>query len=53
MQFQDFVRRLSIALGADFADYAHVSLELLIQKASELIQVRYKYMKGSTKNVSI
>ncbi|CAH1110880.1 unnamed protein product [Psylliodes chrysocephalus] len=38
MQFQDFVRRLSIALGADFADYAHVSLELLIQKASELIQ---------------
>ncbi|CAG9860773.1 unnamed protein product [Phyllotreta striolata] len=38
IQFQDFVRRLSIALGADFADCAHVSLEMLIQKASELIQ---------------
>lgn len=38
-QFHDFVRRLSVALGADISDYAHVSPETLVHKATELVQV--------------
>lgn len=39
-QFQDFVRRLSVALGADITDYTHISPETLVHKATELVQVR-------------
>ncbi|VEN42414.1 unnamed protein product [Callosobruchus maculatus] len=38
LQLQDFVRRLSIALGADISDYSHVSPETLVHKATELVQ---------------
>lgn len=38
-QFQDFVRRLSVALGTDVTDYTHVSPETLVHKATELVQV--------------
>nr|XP_023011998.1 coiled-coil domain-containing protein 170 isoform X3 [Leptinotarsa decemlineata] len=38
LQLQDFVRRLSIALGADLLDYSHISPESLVHKASELVQ---------------
>lgn len=38
-QFQDFVRRLSVALGTDLSDYAHISPETLVHKATELVQV--------------
>ncbi|KAG5886628.1 hypothetical protein JTB14_013075 [Gonioctena quinquepunctata] len=38
LQLQDFVRRLSVALGADLLDYAHISPESLVHKASELVQ---------------
>lgn len=40
-QFQDFVRRLSVAIGTDISDYAHISPETLVHKATELVQVRY------------
>ncbi|KAJ8985384.1 hypothetical protein NQ317_007541 [Molorchus minor] len=38
LQFQDFVRRLSVALGTDFLDSTHISPESLVHKASELVQ---------------
>lgn len=38
--FQDLVRRLSVALGTDISDSAHLSAEALVHKASELVQVR-------------
>uniref|UniRef100_V5FY46 Coiled-coil domain-containing protein n=1 Tax=Anoplophora glabripennis TaxID=217634 RepID=V5FY46_ANOGL len=38
LQFQDFVRRLSVALGSDLLDYPHISPESLVHKASELVQ---------------
>lgn len=37
--FQDFVRRLSVALGTELSDYAHTSPETLVHKATELVQV--------------
>ncbi|CAH1160270.1 unnamed protein product [Phaedon cochleariae] len=37
-QLQDFVRRLSVALGAEILDYSHVSPETLVHKAAELVQ---------------
>lgn len=37
--FQDFVRRLAIALGSDIAESSHMSPETLVHKASELVQV--------------
>lgn len=37
--FQDFTRRLAVALGSDLADSPHMSQESLIHKASELVQV--------------
>lgn len=37
--FQDFVRRLAVALGSDIADSTHMSPESLVIKASELVQV--------------
>lgn len=38
-QFQDFVRRLSVALGADVVDSSSITPEALVHKASELVQV--------------
>ncbi|XP_076273754.1 coiled-coil domain-containing protein 170 isoform X2 [Rhynchophorus ferrugineus] len=38
IQFQDFVRRLSVALGTDIIDNVAVSSEALVHKASELVQ---------------
>lgn len=37
--FQDFVRRLAIALGSDIVESSHMSPETLVHKASELVQV--------------
>lgn len=37
--FQDFVRRLAIALGSDVTDSTHMPPETLVHKASELVQV--------------
>lgn len=41
LQFQDFVRRLSVALGSDLLDYTHISPDSLVHKASELVQVKW------------
>ncbi|CAG9828076.1 unnamed protein product, partial [Diabrotica balteata] len=38
LQIQDFVRRLSVALGADLLDFAYINSESLFHKAAELIQ---------------
>ncbi|KAJ8953106.1 hypothetical protein NQ318_013450 [Aromia moschata] len=38
LHFQDFVRRLSVALGTDVIDSAHISPEALVHKATELVQ---------------
>ncbi|XP_048517706.1 coiled-coil domain-containing protein 170 isoform X3 [Dendroctonus ponderosae] len=38
LQFQDFVRRLSGALGVDAVDTSSISAEALVHKASELVQ---------------
>ncbi|ENN82830.1 hypothetical protein YQE_00797, partial [Dendroctonus ponderosae] len=40
LQFQDFVRRLSGALGVDAVDTSSISAEALVHKASELVQAR-------------
>ncbi|XP_066146450.1 coiled-coil domain-containing protein 170 isoform X3 [Euwallacea fornicatus] len=37
-QFQDFVRRLSVALGADIVDSSNITPEGLVHKAAELVQ---------------
>lgn len=37
--FQDFVRRLAVALGSDISESNHMSPESLVHKASELVQV--------------
>lgn len=42
LHLQDFVRRLAVALGTDISDYAHISPETLVHKASELVQVSSK-----------
>ncbi|XP_056648311.1 coiled-coil domain-containing protein 170 [Diorhabda sublineata] len=38
IQVQDFVRRLSVALGAELLDFSYISSESLVHKAAELIQ---------------
>ncbi|XP_060530841.1 coiled-coil domain-containing protein 170 isoform X3 [Cylas formicarius] len=38
IQFQDFVRRLSVALGGDVIDGTTISPDMLVHKASELVQ---------------
>lgn len=42
--FQDFVRRLAVALGSDIAESTHFSPESLVHKASELVQVQMIYL---------
>lgn len=37
--FQDFVRRLAVALGSDISETSHTPPESLVHKASELVQV--------------
>lgn len=39
MQFQDLVRKLSVALGFDLVESSHLSPESIVLKASELVQV--------------
>ncbi|XP_068907810.1 coiled-coil domain-containing protein 170 isoform X2 [Tenebrio molitor] len=38
LQLQDLVRRLSVALGLDLAESAHLTPESVVHKASELVQ---------------
>lgn len=42
--FQDLVRRLSVALGTEPCESAHMSTEALVHKASELVQVNYNFI---------
>ncbi|XP_030767167.1 coiled-coil domain-containing protein 170-like [Sitophilus oryzae] len=50
-QFQDFVRRLSVALGADIIDSSSVSTEALVLKASELVQETSR-LRNKAHNIS-
>lgn len=45
--FQDFVRRLAVALGSDISESSHMSPESLVHKASELVQVSSSRMLQS------
>ncbi|KAJ8922565.1 hypothetical protein NQ315_007595 [Exocentrus adspersus] len=49
-QFQDFVRRLAVALGSDILDYTHISPESLVLKASELVQETSR-LRNKTSNI--
>ncbi|CAG9761995.1 unnamed protein product [Ceutorhynchus assimilis] len=49
LQFHDFVRRLSVALGADFSETS--SPEALVHKASELVQETSR-LRNKTHNIT-
>ncbi|XP_049825664.1 coiled-coil domain-containing protein 170 [Aethina tumida] len=51
LQLQDFVRRLSVALGSDIIDTSHVSPETLVHKATELVQETSR-LRNRTHNIS-